>query len=396
MRLFGRNDLLLAGGLTIAAFVLFADAIAEGLRWVEALETARGLRLVPALIILAAVFIAHQFWKRLQVRAAAANAAAEARDAATRVAEMERLVAFGEALARSLNDDSIQHTTAAHIPLLAPGRGAWVLLRVGGTWQSLCVVGDGNQADRERIARKALGDGTNPVPQDDVCFPMVVAGTPVGVLGVAAEPVLTDHQRSILAAAAALLAVSLKNAELFRVVHENSVRDSLTGCFNRKHALEVIDAEMRRARRSQMPLSLLMLDLDHFKEINDRFGHLGGDAVLAAIGLRMKTVLRGSDLKCRYGGEEFLILLPDTPIAGARRVADTLRREIAANGVPWNGDRIPVTASFGVTGVAGGEVDPMAVIARADHALYRAKLDGRNCVRTADEPAAATRQQVVA
>ena len=396
MRLFARNDLLLVGGLTIAAFVLFADAIADGLRWVEALETERGLRLIPALVILAAIFIAHQFWKRRQVRAAAADATAEAQAAETRVAEMERLVAFGQALARSLDDDSIQQVTAAHIPLLVPGRGAWVLLRVNGSWRSLCVVGDGSQADRERIARTALGDGTNPVPVEDICFPMVVANTPVGVLGIAPEPALTDHQRSILAAAAALLAVSLKNAELFRVVHENSVRDALTGCFNRKHALEVIDAEMRRARRSQMPLSLLMFDLDHFKEINDRFGHLGGDAVLATIGQRMKTVLRGSDLKCRYGGEEFLILLPDTPLAGARRVADTLRREIAANGVPWNDEKIPVTASFGVTGVAGGEVDPLAVIARADNALYRAKLDGRNCVRTADEPSAAPRAQVVA
>src|SRR5688572_5981397 len=172
MRLIGRNDLLLVGGLTIAAFVLFADAIAEGLRWVEALETARGLRLVPALIILATVFIAHQFWKRRQVRAAAADAAAEARDATTRVAEMERLVGFGQALAKSLDDESIQQAAAAHIPLLAPGRGAWVLLRVAGTWRSLCVVGDGAQADRERLARRALGDGTNPVVQEDVCFPM--------------------------------------------------------------------------------------------------------------------------------------------------------------------------------------------------------------------------------
>ena len=396
MRLFARNDLLLVGGFTIAAFVLFADAVSQAIRWVEALETTRGLRLVPALVILAAVFIGHQLWKRRQVRAAAATSAAEAADATTRVVEMERLVAFGQALAKSLDEDSIQLATAAHIPLLAPGRGAWVLLRVAGTWRSLCAVGDGAQADRERLARKALGDGTNPVSQDDVCFPMVVAGTPVGVLGVAPEPTLTEHQRSILTAAAALLAVSLKNAELFRVVHENSVRDALTGCFNRKHALEVMDAEMRRARRSQMPLSMLMFDLDNFKEINDRFGHLGGDAVLSAIGQRMKTVLRGSDLKCRYGGEEFLILLPDTPIAGARRVADTLRREIAANGVQLNGERIPVTASFGVTGVTGGEVDPVAVISRADNALYRAKLDGRNCVRTADEPGTTPRQQVVA
>ena len=222
----------------------------------------------------------------------------------------------------------------------------------------------------------------------DVRFPLIVAGTPVGVLGVASDPPLTEHQRSVLSAAAALLAVSLKNAELFHEVHENSVRDSLTGCFNRKHALEVMDGELRRSRRSQMPLSLVMFDLDHFKEINDKYGHLGGDAVLAAVGQRMNAVLRGSDLKCRYGGEEFLILLPDTPLAGARRVADTLRRELADHPVRWNEEAIMVTASFGITSITPGEVEPHIIIGRADSALYRAKQSGRNCVCTSEEHAA--------
>jgi diguanylate cyclase (GGDEF)-like protein len=205
------------------------------------------------------------------------------------------------------------------------------------------------------------------------------------VLGVAAEPPLQDQQRRILTAAAAMLAVSLKNAELFREVHENSVRDSLTGCFNRRHALEMIDAELRRARRSQRPLAMIMFDLDHFKRINDRYGHLAGDAVLAAVGTRMRTVLRGSDLKCRYGGEEFLILLPETPLAGAQRVAEALRREIQDHAVPWNEESIAVTASFGVASITPGEVDPLPIMARADGALYRAKQEGRNCVRTADQ-----------
>ena len=112
----------------------------------------------------------------------------------------------------------------------------------------------------------------------------MVAGKPVGVIGVSAEPPLTEHQRSVLIAAAALLAVQVKNAELFQEVRENSVRDGLTGCFNRKHAIEVMDGELRRSRRSQMPLSLVMFDLDFFKDVNDTHGHLCGDAVLAAVG----------------------------------------------------------------------------------------------------------------
>jgi diguanylate cyclase (GGDEF)-like protein len=99
----------------------------------------------------------------------------------------------------------------------------------------------------------------------------------------------------------------------------------------------------------------------------------------------MKEVLRGSDLKCRWGGEEFLVLLPETPLHGARRVADTLRREIAERPIPWAGESVTVTASFGLAQTFAGEVNSEAVIARADHALYRAKDDGRNCVRIAAE-----------
>ena len=132
-----------------------------------------------------------------------------------------------------------------------------------------------------------------------------------------------------------------------------------------------------------------MFDIDHFKDINDRYGHLCGDAVLAAVGARMREVLRGSDVKCRYGGEEFLVLLPETPIEGAKRVADTLRRELAEMSVPWKDDGLSITASFGVTMAQPSEIDTKALIDRADQALYRAKDQGRNCVRLSIETAVA-------
>ena len=179
----------------------------------------------------------------------------------------------------------------------------------------------------------------------------------------------------------ALLRPAAKNAELYSEVHENSVRDALTGCFNRRHVLQVLDSELRRARRSHGAFALVMLDLDHFKTINDRFGHLGGDAVLAHVGQRMKAVLRGSDTKCRYGGEEFLVLLPDTPLAGARRVAEMLRKDLEQHPVRWNDQMLVVTASFGIADIAG-EDTANTIMARADAALYRAKQSGRNCVRT--------------
>jgi diguanylate cyclase (GGDEF)-like protein len=383
MRLFGRNDLVLLGGLTLALFVVFSRPLARLLDYAQGLDQSHGLRLLPALIILATVFIVHQIRKRKESRAEAHDAAQTARLATERAVEMARVVAFGQALARSLDENSIRAAASLHLPILAPGRDAWTMILSGNEWSLLSSAGDVSVAERERSARLALGE-VDPTPgttSADVCFPLIVAGRPMGVLGISPEPPLSDHQRSILAASAALLAVSLKNAELFREVHESSVRDGLTGCFTRKHGLEVMDAELRRARRSRTPSSVTMFDLDRFKEINDRHGHLCGDAVLSHVGARMKAVLRGSDLKCRYGGEEFLVLLPDTPLAGARRVAESLRHDIEAHPVHWNGETIRVTASFGVTDVAAGEIDTLAVLARADGALYRAKQAGRNCLR---------------
>jgi len=134
-------------------------------------------------------------------------------------------------------------------------------------------------------------------------------------------------------------------------------------------------------------VSLIMFDLDRFKSINDRYGHLCGDTVLAEVGAKMRASLRSSDLKCRYGGEEFLILLPETPVDGAHRAAETLRRELADLQIQWNGRVIRITSSFGVACARPNELDPTPLIARADEALYRAKREGRNSVRvSADAP----------
>ena len=127
-----------------------------------------------------------------------------------------------------------------------------------------------------------------------------------------------------------------------------------------------------------------MIDIDHFKSINDRHGHLCGDAVLAAVGTTIRTKLRASDVKCRYGGDEFLILLPDTPTEGAVRAAESVREALADLEIPWHGQTIHVTSSFGVTTAHPGECIPTPLIARADAALYFAKHEGRNCVRVED------------
>jgi diguanylate cyclase (GGDEF)-like protein len=391
MRLIGRNDIALLGALTVALFIMFSRPIGEALEYVRDLEKSTGLQLLPGLVILATVLLIHQLRKRQEVQADAIAAEAVARTATERAAEMERLVGFGQALARSLDEKSIHEAVGSYVPMLSPGRGAWAMVRSaadpetgdGIAWQTLSVVGDSSAESRERAARRALGELAPSIgaTEDDACFPMIIAGRPVGVLGVSSKPPLTEHSRSILSAAAALLAVSLKNAELFREVRENSVRDPLTGCYRRTHALEVLENELRRARRSQLPVSAIMFDLDHFKNVNDTQGHLAGDAVLVAIGTRMRAVLRGSDLKCRYGGEEFLIVLPDTPLEGARRVAESLRRDIEAHPIRWGQGEIHASASFGVATNQPGEIDALTLVSRADTALYAAKEAGRNCVR---------------
>jgi diguanylate cyclase (GGDEF)-like protein len=233
----------------------------------------------------------------------------------------------------------------------------------------------------ERVG-EAVRDGV--VDGEDVCFPLMVGDQVVGGIVVRNEPVMSAQERLAISAAAALVAVASRNANLLHDARQSGAHDGLTGCFTRAHGLEVLQGELRRARRSGRPVSLIMFDLDGFKEINDREGHLQGDAVLASVGTQLNQILRSTDVRCRYGGDEFLLILPDTPILGAQQVADGLRREIAK--MPRDSERrVFVTASLGVAAAQPGELDPLALIARADEALYRAKRSGRNrsCVTPA-------------
>ncbi len=397
MRLFARRDAPLLAGLTAALVIIFATPISRLLDYTRDIERQSGLTLLPALVVLTVVFVFHVMRKRHDSQAQAAAAEAAKKEAERRTIELERLVAFGHALARSLDNTSIAAAVTQHLPRLTGTDKIWVLLLRGTKWEGL--VGDARGAEeiieREHFADRLLGGARSASELGGtIGFPLIVGGTAVGVLGVYANDHLLDGDRQrAVEAAAASLAVSLKNAQLFQEVRENSWRDSLTGCVTRTYATEVFDAELRRARRSQNPVSVVLFDLDHFKTVNDRFGHLCGDAVLAAVGQRMRDVLRGSDLKCRYGGEEFLVLLPETPLSGASRVAETLRREIADRVIPWAGETVSLTASFGVTQALPDEINIDAIVGRADAALYRAKADGRNCVRVASETLAAISEQ---
>ena len=167
----------------------------------------------------------------------------------------------------------------------------------------------------------------------------------------------------------------------------DATRDPLTGLGNRRLALERLAQEQERQRRHPAPLSVLMLDLDRFKAVNDRWGHPAGDLVLRAASIAISEELRGCDLGVRYGGEEFLVVLPDTVLDDAARVAERIRRRIGSLEIDVGEASIEVTVSIGVA--CQREDEPAeALIARADAALYRAKAEGRDrCVADASAPA---------
>jgi diguanylate cyclase (GGDEF)-like protein len=166
---------------------------------------------------------------------------------------------------------------------------------------------------------------------------------------------------------------------LQRQLRELASTDALTGLHNRRDLERRIAAEMSRSRRHAQPLSVVIGDLDHFKGVNDEYGHAVGDDVLRAVGVRMRRSLRSEDLAVRWGGEEFLLLLPDTDRGGAVEVAEKIRRTIAEDPIGCNGRAVPVTISFGVAELT--DDDQVAdFIRRADDAMYRAKSQGRDRV----------------
>lgn len=167
---------------------------------------------------------------------------------------------------------------------------------------------------------------------------------------------------------------------------EQSTHDALTGLYNRRYLDEVLSRELILAERHGHPVSVIMADLDHFKSVNDRYGHLAGDEVLRVFGNMLKQHARGSDIYCRYGGEEFLLVLPQMSEDNAIERAEQLRSAIAASPVLYGATPITVTASFGVAAFPRNGRTSDELITAADSALYAAKASGRNRVNVSSVP----------
>jgi diguanylate cyclase (GGDEF)-like protein len=195
-----------------------------------------------------------------------------------------------------------------------------------------------------------------------------------------------------LQAANAQLRDQLAQIETLQVeLQEQAIRDPLTGLYNRRFLEEMLPRELIRARRDGQPLSLIFVDLDHFKLVNDQYGHAAGDQVLRAVSQYLAGAARASDVVCRYGGEEIVVVCPGMPLPVAELRADLWRRDLALQMIDANGVPVGVTVSAGIAGFPTHGDTLEALLAAADGALYAAKARGRNCVRVADLPPAAPR-----
>jgi diguanylate cyclase (GGDEF)-like protein len=230
----------------------------------------------------------------------------------------------------------------------------------------------------------------------DLCLPLISYGEVLGLMHVRGDaaglaPTASTEQLGAMAhAMAEQVALTLSNTKLRRVLRDQSIRDPLTGLYNRRYMEETLARELARATRHRTTLALVVADLDHFKRINDTHGHATGDIVLRAAARQIAAHVRAGDVACRYGGEEFVLILPEcskeAAIAKAEELAERLRKltlSVEEGRAPNDALPIRVTASFGVASSGEDGNDPAALFEAADRAVYAAKRAGRDRVMPA-------------
>lgn len=221
-----------------------------------------------------------------------------------------------------------------------------------------------------------------------LCLPLAAHGHIYGFLRLGLPPAAdTDVLRNLAPTLGETLGLTLANLRLRLSLRDQSIRDPLTGVFNRRYMEETLQRELDRAERQSQPLAALILDCDYFKQFNDVYGHAAGDAVLRALAGLLTRQVRGSDIVCRYGGEEFVVILPEAPPLQAARRAQALCRTARRLKVTHAGQILPpVTISIGVAAYPRQAASAAALLAAADAALYAAKQAGRDRVGLAPRP----------
>ncbi|MFO1463396.1 MAG: diguanylate cyclase [bacterium] len=237
--------------------------------------------------------------------------------------------------------------------------------------------------DTSKDAQYMHYKGAKPEDGSFLCLPIVAKGLSLGAINFSRKETdgFTNNDIRLLTAVASQIAIALENARLYAKTKELSLIDDLTQVYNRRHFQKILEMEFKRAKRFNRPLSLLMVDVDHFKEFNDTFGHLEGDRVLAELAAVLAENLREVDTVARYGGEEFSVILPNTALSDAHQVALKLRDLVgkmhAVQGRPASQQ---VTVSIGAAAFDAGTESLEDLITHADVALYKAKSQGRNRV----------------
>jgi diguanylate cyclase (GGDEF)-like protein len=213
--------------------------------------------------------------------------------------------------------------------------------------------------------------------------PMMASGEAMGVLYIerAGENGFHQGAQDLAKTVAEHLALSLSNLRLRETLRAQSIRDSLTGLFNRRYMEESLDRELHRADRRKAPVGIIMLDIDHFKDFNDTYGHDAGDLILRELGTLLQRGIRKEDIACRLGGEEFILILPDAPLEVTRQRAERIREEVQALHIVYLHQTLGlVTVSLGVAVFPENSTTAEGILRKVDEAMYRAKRQGRNCV----------------
>jgi diguanylate cyclase (GGDEF)-like protein len=352
---------------------------------VQRVEVAVGLGVVAGLLIGIAVGVAvrprvaptasiderseFQALNLVEPRAAPPTLDSAAADA---LGEDDPVIVFAQELVGATTTDRFRRVVATHLPPLVGTTRVWIAGRVRGSRQLLVP---------ERPEGSTSEDLLDGEGREWTTFGLRVDNETVGVLGLETRGGLTPEVRRVIRRVAPMIAQAMTTAQAIDSLRERSLVDLLTGLATRTEGMLRLESEIKRAQRSGTSMAVLMLDLDQFKSINDRFGHAVGDAMLAVVGRTIMRTLRATDVRVRWGGEEFLVVLPETDLPRAQVVAKGLLREISAAAVATPSGPVGSTVSIGITISRQGETDAAAMLRRADTALYRAKAAGRACVR---------------
>ncbi len=325
--------------------------------------------------------------------------------------DLNNLYTLNQVLSESLDIKQIVDTLFKNILKVVPHDLSCIFLK---SWDQVQVEADTKlwggiieqvkeetRKDSEKYLEKDF-----PGPQAIVCHggaeiivPLSVGVTKIGLLRLirmtrhrgpdqlsetrtdAGEPikVFNEYQAKLLSMIAVPLAIAIRNAEMYRQVEDMSVKDPLTNVLNRRSFSGILEREFKRANRYETPLTLMIIDLDHFKKVNDTYGHLAGDHILREMAQTFKQDIRDVDVLIRYGGEEFVLILPGTDLDSGRVVANRIKNKVDEKMFQVDGMKICMSVSIGVANYLSGVCQsPEELFKQADQALYLAKKKGRN------------------